>query len=141
MSPRTTKSAVSAVAVALLAAAGEVWLSSRTLPVWSPAAPVWVLMVFLAGPLLFAALLAWGRRRHPGRSRFLLGLTVLVAAVGLAVLGNDWYRFVGEPPDRRTPHANPVMLPLYQWIGVLAAWVGLTVVEGREKRLGKSPGA
>lgn len=141
MSSSATKSAVAATAVAVAAAAGEVWLSSRTLPVWSPAAPVWLLMVFLAGPLLFAALLARGRRRHAGRSRFLLVLTVLVAAVGLAVLGYDFYRFVTEPPDRWTPHANPVLLPLCQWIVVLAAWVGLAVVEGREKRLGKPPAA
>jgi hypothetical protein len=141
MSPSTTKSAVTAVLVAVLAAAAEVWLAVQATAAWSPAGPLALLMAFLAGPLLFAALLAWMRRRHVTRSRFLLALTVLVAGVGLIVLGNDYYRFTTEPPDKRTLHSNPVMLPLYQWLAVLASWVGLGVVESREKRLAAKPSA
>lgn len=133
-----TKSAAAAIAVALLAAPAEVWLAVQTTAASAPEGSLSLLVAFLAGPLLFAALLAWMRRRHVTRSRFLLVLTAVVAAVGLAVLGNDFYRFATEPPERRTPHSNPVLLPLFQWFAVLAAWVGLGVVESREKRLAKA---
>lgn len=121
------------ILVAVLAAAGEVWMD-LTLTDAAPTAPVLLLVAFLAGPLLFLALLAWRRRTHAARSRFFFWATVVLAVVGLAFLGNDLYRHHTNPPATRSIQYNPVLLPLIEWFAVVAVWGWLVVIEAREKR-------
>ena len=122
-----------AVALALLAAGAEVALGWATAEAWAPdGSPL--LLAFLAGPLVFLALLAWRRRDHPARSLRLFRLTAVLAALGLAVLTFDFVRFRKEPPGQHAPHAHPLVVPLVQWVAVLAVWITLVVKEGREKR-------
>jgi hypothetical protein len=122
-----------AVAIALLAAGGEVALAWATAEAWAPEGTP-LLLAFLAGPLAFLALVAWRRRDHPARSKLLFRLTTVLAALGLGVLTFDFVRFRNEPPGRHVPHAHPLILPLVQWLAVLAVWITLVIKEGREKR-------
>jgi len=117
-----TTSAKCAIAAALLGAAGEVAIMVSNPVEGLPPRAVVVMALFLAGPLLFLALLAWRRRSHPARSRLLLVVTLLVASSGLAVLGI--LNVIGPASA-----GNPVLLPLGQWVVVLAVWVYLVVAE------------
>jgi hypothetical protein len=137
--PTRPTAALLAVVVALAAAAAEIIISVRMTPAWSPGALAF-LLVFLAGPLVFLAIMAWRRRSHRVRSRVLLAVTLVAGGAGVALLGNDLYRFL-HAPENRTPDSNPVLLPVYQWALVLLVWVVLVVLEGQEKRRAASVGA
>jgi hypothetical protein len=123
------------VAVCGLAAAGELglWLAALDAP--AAVLPAGLLLAaFLVGPVLFLALLAWRRKGHPVRPRRFLVLALLLAAVGLGVLGWDCYRYRTDPEFRTVRNMNGVVVPLVQWAAVLAVWVGVVVRETREKR-------
>ena len=122
-----------AVAVALLAAGAEVALGWATAEAWAPQGSP-LLLAFLAGPLVFLSLLAWRRRDHPARSWLLFRLAAVLATLGLAILAFDFVRFRKEPPGQHAPHTHPLIVPLVQWLAVLAVWITLVVKEGREKR-------
>lgn len=128
-----TRLAQATIVVAVLAAAGEVWMA-LTLTDAAPTLASLLLVAFLAGPLLFLALLAWRRRTHVARSRFFFWLAVVLAVAGLAFLGNDLYRHHTNPPETRSIQYNPVLLPLVEWFAVVAVWGYLVVIEAREKR-------
>jgi hypothetical protein len=126
--------AVGTLVVIVFAAVAEVGLSvAATSAAPPPAAWQAMLLAFLAGPLAFLGLLAWRRRAHPGRSRWLFAATVLVAAAGVGVLGTDYFRSRTDP-TRRLLGDNPVALPVLQWVAALAVWGFLVVAERREKR-------
>lgn len=133
-----TRHAREAISLAGAAAAGEVALAALMTTDWSAVAANALLLAFLAGPLLFLALTAWRRRAHPARSRVLFGAAVAVAAGGLLVLGIDFYRFSTDAQFRLTPNMHGVLVPIVQWVAVLAVWLWLAVQEGREKRAAKN---
>ena len=122
------------ITTCVVAATSGVALAMATAAAWSPAGPLVPQLAFMVGPLLFLVLLAWRRRNHLTRSRFLFGLALVAAVGGLGVLGVDYIRFCNEPPNSHTSHAHPLIVPIVQWVLVMVAWIFLAIQEGREKR-------
>jgi hypothetical protein len=129
-----TRAALAAVVIALTAAGVEMMLAWGILGRWFPPAVLAQWFAFLAGSLVFLALMAWRRRTHRTRSRLLLCVAAAVGVAGVAVLGRDYYLLVVRPTEDATRHPNPALLPLVQWVVVLVVWVGLVIQEAREKR-------
>jgi hypothetical protein len=123
-----------AIFISLLAAAAAVALAVAIAPAWSPTGIEPLFLLFLAGPLAFLALMTWRRREHPTRSKLLFGLAAVLAAGGLGVLAYDYVRFRSEQPGQHATHLHPLIIPLVQWLAVVAVWIVLVVKEGREKR-------
>lgn len=129
-----TRQAREAISLAAATALGEAVLQALMITDWSNARAHALLFAFLIGPPLFLALLAWRRRNHPGRTRVLLVVAVLIAAGGLGVLGFNLYRFSTDARFRREPNASGLLVPLGQWAVVMGFWFWLVVWEGAEKR-------
>jgi hypothetical protein len=117
----------------VLAAAGEVGLLAAAITDWPPFFPEGLaFLVFLVGPPAFLSVVAWRRRAHPARSRFLFVVAVVVAVVGLAT---SVIHLTADTETRRGNWLlNPAVVPLAQWLVVLAAWLRVTAAESREKR-------
>jgi hypothetical protein len=130
-----TRHAREAISLAAATALGEAALQALVTTDWSLVAPLVLLFAFLIGPPLFLALLAWRRRTHPARSRWLFGVAVLIAVGGLSALGYNLYRFSTDPQFRKTPNMLGLIVPLVQWGVILVVWVVLMVLEGRDKRV------
>lgn len=120
--------------LSLLAAAAAVALAVAIAPAWSPTGIEPLFLVFLAGPMVFLALMAWRRREHATRAKLLLRLAVLLVAGGVGVLVYDYVRFRSEQPGHHATHMHPLIIPLVQWLAVLVIWIVLVVKEGQEKR-------
>lgn len=131
-----TRAASAAIIVSLAGAAVQVMLTWATQGAWFPAGMMAIMLAFLAGPLLFLALVAW-RRAQLRCSRLLLLVAVIVAGGGVAILGHDYYQFVTQTPEQRMRSGNPVVLPGMQWAVVLVVWIGLVIQEAWEKRAAK----
>ena len=82
----------------------------------------------------FLRCIAWRRCTHADRSRLLFGLALLVELPALAILLYDYLQFRSEPAGEHATHSHPLIIPLVQWIVVLAVWIVLAIREGREKR-------
>lgn len=117
-----------------LAAAAEVALvlSMANLAAFTPFDAA--LLAFVVGPLAFLALLAWRRRTHPARAQQLGQAAAIVAGFGIAVLGYTCYRFHTDQQFRGEANYAPMLLPLFQWLGVLVVWVRLVIAERQEKQ-------
>jgi hypothetical protein len=135
-----TRHSREAISLAVATLFGEVALYGLTVADWSEVGPLALTFVFLIGPPLFLAVLAWRRQNHPARSRLLFGVTAIIAVGGLSVLGLDLYRFSTDPQFRKTPSMNGQLVPLVQWALVVAVWLYLVVQEGREKRAAEKAG-
>jgi hypothetical protein len=123
------------VIVCGLTAVGEVGLWAATIDRVASIMPAGlVLVVFLIGPPVFLGLLAWRRRAHPVWPRRFLALATGLALVGLGILGWDCYRYHTDPEFRKVRSMNGVLVPLGQWVAVLAIWLVVVIREGREKR-------
>jgi hypothetical protein len=129
-----TRHAREAVALAGATVLGEVALQALVTTEWSNVGGQALLFAFLVGPLLFLAVLAWRRREHPERSRLLFGVVAVCAVGGLGVLGFNYYRFSTDAAFRRKPNMSGLLVPLVQWVAVVAVWLGLVIQEAREKR-------
>jgi hypothetical protein len=132
--------AAGTVLVALLTAAGEVALAASVVTDWSQAAAHALLFAFLAGPLLFLALMAWRRRAHAARTKVLFAVALLCALGGLSALGWRAYRFQAVPEAKFERNDSGLIVPLVQWGAILLVWLWLTVTEAREKRAAKQQG-
>lgn len=129
-----SRMAVIGVAVTLLSAGVEVVLAVAVAPAWSPDGVSPFHLAFLAGPLVFAALLITRRRHHPARTRFLCRVALVAAVPGILVLALDYARLLQEAPGQHASHHHPLIIPLAQWVLILAVWVVLAVQEAQEKR-------
>ncbi|MBP3958645.1 hypothetical protein J8F10_25645 [Gemmata sp. G18] len=129
-----TRHARETISLAVAAALGEAALVAFVTTDWSAVGANAMLFAFLAGPPLFLAMTAWRRRTHPARSRLLFLVAVAVAVGGLGVLGFDLYRYSTDAQFRRTPNMHGLVVPIVQWIVILAIWLGLVIQESREKR-------
>ena len=127
--------AVRTVALCGVTAAGELALLAGVTPDINLASPGGaILLGFVLGPPLFLALLAWRRRAHAPRARVLFAVAAVVAAMGLGLLGYDYYRYRTDAVFRVTPGRNPMLLPMAQWVIVFAAWGPIVAAERREKK-------
>ncbi|HJZ59523.1 MAG TPA: hypothetical protein VKE74_31555 [Gemmataceae bacterium] len=127
-----------AVVVCLLAAVGEVGLLAATITDWQNFFPVGLAFVaFLVGPLVFLAVVAWRRRANPIRSRSLFHFAIVVTVAGLVAYGIAADELRSDPEARRNPLLNPTLVPLGQWLVVLAGWVRVNAIEKQEKRRGR----
>lgn len=123
------------LAVCVIAAAGELVLLRRAAAALAGFPAVPMMAAFTAGPMAFLAVLAWRRRTHPGRTAFLLTVSILTATTGL---GGFVYVCFGPRPNLQNPGMNPLFVPLAQWLLVLAVWLRLEMAERREKRAARS---
>jgi biotin transporter BioY len=128
-----TRQARAAVTVALVGAAGEVALASLTVPAWSSGQSPVLPLAFVAGPLVFLAVLVWRRRHRSTDLARSFWLALIVAVGGLIAFGWDYLRFRTEPASDRIDFI-PFIVPLVQWAVVAAAWVVLVIAEGRAKK-------
>jgi hypothetical protein len=122
------------IGVAAIAATSGVALAAATTAAWSPTGPLVPQLTFVAGPLLFPAVLALRRRNHPARSRFLFWVGLVTAVGGLGVLGFDYVYFRNGPPNQHALPVHPLIVPIVQWVVVMATWIVLVVQEGRERQ-------
>jgi hypothetical protein len=132
-----TRHAREAISLSVATAIGETALLALMTTDWSSVGPQVLLFVFLVGPPLFFAMLAWRRRTHAARARVLFVVAAVVAVGGFAVLGYDFYRFSTDRQFRLKPHVNSLLVPIGQWCVVGAVWVWLVIVEAREKRVAR----
>ena len=111
------------VGVCLVAAAAEVALGCTSTAGLSAAdAPV---ALFVVGPYLVLAAVAWRQRRRPAAARVLLAAAVGLSAWGLYAFGVDSYGYHTEPEYRGVQRTVAVFVPLGQWAAVLPAGLGL----------------
>ena len=93
-----------------------------------------VLLLCALGPPLFLVVIAWRRRTHLARSRRLAGVAIGVGAFGIAAFGIASVQFhLNQQPDRPASLA-PLLVPLVQWLAILAMWIAIVRQESREKR-------
>lgn len=126
--------AAGTVLVAVLTAAGEVALSAAAITDWSQPGAHALLFAFLAGPLLFLALMAWRRRAHATRTQVLFAVALLCALGGLSALAWRAYRFYAVPEAKFERSDVGLAVPLVQWVAILFVWLWLLISEAREKR-------
>jgi hypothetical protein len=117
------------VAVCFLAAVAEVALavaSSTGLTLFDA-----LIALFVVGPYLVTAWMAWMQRRRRVVSGLLLAAASLLAAWGMYVYGVDCYRYHTEPNYRMVQRMGIFMVPLCQWLVtlvlgsfLLGSWVG-----------------
>ncbi len=123
-----------AIALSLFAAAADIGLARAIRAAWAPSGPSIAQIMFLAGPLVFLALLSWRRRKHDAASRMLYRLAATATFLGFLVLGFDTIFFEFEPPEERTRHSHPLIVAGVQGVLVLTAWIVLVVREALEKQ-------
>ena len=127
------------VAVCAVTAAAELALIVATTPDWADYLPGGLaLLAFMLGPPLFLAVMAWRRRSRLAWGVRLFRLAIVVAVIGLGYFGFDCLSYHTDPAYRAERTTNPALIPLVQWVLVLAVWLILIVQEGREKRAAKS---
>jgi hypothetical protein len=132
--------AAGTVLVAVLTAAGEVALAAAAISDWLQPGAHALLFAFLAGPLLFLALMAGRRRAHAGHTKVLFAVALLCALGGLGALGWRAYRFHTDASVKIQRDDSGLIVPLVQWGGILLVWVWLMIAEAREKRAAKQQG-
>lgn len=106
----------STVIVCLFAAAVEVALGSASTAGLAPADAI--VGLFVAGPYLLLASLAWRLRARMMASRAMLAVAVGLAAWGLATFGWHGYRYHAEPQYRALQNMALFAVPLLQWVAV-----------------------
>ena len=94
------------------------------------------ILLFVVGPYLALAGLAWWQRRQPVMRMALLVVIAVLSLAGVALFGIDSYHFAREPPTRQTQHVAIFLVPLAQWlvIFVVAPFVLLAAIAGRQTR-------
>lgn len=133
--------AAGTVLVALLTAAGEVALAAAAITDWSSVGAHALLFAFLAGPLVFIALMAWRRRAHAQRTKVLFAVALLCALGGLSAIAWRVYRFHTVPEAKFERSDVGLVVPLVQWGSILLVWLWLLISEAREKRAAPAPSA
>ena len=85
------------------------------------------IVLFIVGPYLVLALVAWLQRGKLAASWTLLAVGVGLSAWGLFVFGEDSHRYHTEPHYRKIQRMAVFFVPLLQWTVVLlvgaAGWV------------------
>ncbi len=119
------------LAICALAAAGETALLLADAKLPDPLLAGLAFLAFLIGPFAFLALAAWRRRAIPARVTSLLIVSLIVASLGLTAFA---LRTVVSAEVQKNPALNPAVVPLLQWLVVLAIWFRINAIEAREKR-------
>jgi len=123
------------IVVCLLAAAAEAVLGcTSTTRVSLGDAPI---VLFIVGPYLLIALVAWLQRGKLAASWTLLAVAVGLSAWGLHVFVEDSYRYQTEPHYRKVQRMAVFFVPLLQWALVLL--VGTTLLVWHQSSLDTSP--
>jgi len=125
------------IILSALAAASGVVIAANTVAAWPQSGPQATQLAFMAGPLLYLAVLAWRRRNYAARSRFLFWLTIILVCGGLGFLGIGYVQFRHAQPNQVTWRAHPLIVPVVQWVVVVVTWLVLVIQEGREKQAAK----
>jgi len=123
------------VIVCLFAAAVEVALGCASTAGLAPGDAI--VALFVVGPYLLLASLAWRLRARATASRALLAVAVGLSAWGLATFGWHGYRYHAEPQYRALQNMALFSVPLLQWVAVLL--VGLASLLVRPGSRGERP--
>ncbi len=91
------------------------------------------MLLFIAGPPVFLALIAWRRRAHPTRARTFFRFAVGVSAFGVFALAAHSVQFHTNPRVRDGVDVVPSLVALVQWVAVLIVWIATTLRESAEK--------
>jgi hypothetical protein len=105
------------VAVCGLAAVAEVALAVASSTGLTPFDAL--IALFVVGPYLMTAWMAWMQRGRRVASGVLLAAASLLAAWGLYVYGVDRYRYHTEPTYRMVQRVGIFLVPLCQWLVTL----------------------
>ena len=119
------------LAVCGLAAAAEAALLLSTADRANLAPLDLALLTLTVGAPAFLAVLAWRRRTHAARSQRLFRAAAIVAAFGVTLLSVNAYRYHTQPDYRADPGHTTLVLPVVQWLFVLAVWLRIVVEEKR----------
>ena len=114
------------LAVCLAAAAVTTGLACLTATRLS-AADVPILL-FVVGPYIALAGLAWWQRRQPVLRIALLVVIAVLSLAGLSLFGIDTCHFVNEPRNRQTQHMAVFLVPLAQWLVTFFAAIFVLVL-------------
>jgi hypothetical protein len=85
-------------------------------------------VLWVVGPYLLLASLAWWQRARPAASVVLLIIVVALSAWGIYVYGEDSYRYHTEPRYRMVQRVAVFAVPLAQWLIAMVAWMILLAV-------------
>jgi hypothetical protein len=91
------------------------------------------ILLFVMGPYLALAGLAWWQRRQPVMRLALLVVIAVLSLAGVALFGIDSYHFAKERSNRQTQHVAIFLVPLAQWlvVFVIAPFVVAAAIVGR----------
>ena len=95
------------------------------------------ILLFVVGPYVVFAGLAWWQRRQPVMRVALLVVIAVLSLAGISLIGIDTWHFVNEPRNRQTQHVAVFLVPLAQWLVlfVVAPFVAAAaIVESRTRR-------
>ena len=85
------------------------------------------IVLFVIGPYVVLALLAWRYRNRLSASRLLLALVSVMSVWGLYIFGEDCYRYFTEPEYRKVQRMAVLVVPLVQWPATLLSGVVLAI--------------
>lgn len=122
----------STVIVCLFAAAVEVALGCVSTAGLAPADAI--IALFVVGPYLLLASLAWRQRERATASRSLLAVAVGLSAWGLATFGWHGYRYHAEPQYRALQNMALFSVPLLQWVAVFLVGLASLLVRPNPRR-------
>jgi uncharacterized membrane protein len=91
------------------------------------------ILLFVVGPYLALAGLAWWQRRQPVMRMALLVVIAVLSLAGVTLIGIDSWHFATEPPNRQTQHVAVFLVPLSQWLVlfVVAPFVAAAAMASR----------
>jgi hypothetical protein len=119
------------LAVCLVAAAITIGLGCLTATRLSAAdVPIFL---FVVGPYVVLAGLAWWQRSEPVLRIAVLVVIVVLSLAGLSLFGIDTWHYVNELPNRQSQHMTVFLVPLAQWLVlfVVSLFVLVVSVVGR----------
>ncbi len=93
-----------------------------------------VILFFIIGPYLLLGLMAWRWRGHRGVSAVALMLILIVASVGIYLVGDDCYNYRVNPQYRLYDNYTMPVVILLEWLGTVLLGLVTLVVRLKDKR-------
>jgi hypothetical protein len=95
---------------------------------WGLMVPVDALVVpLVAGPYVWLGLVAWVCRNRPAAAAVVLGVTLVLATVGVAAFGREAHRLHADPQYHLATRLTVLVVPVLQWLTALLTSLSLLV--------------